>query len=130
MIEVYHQDKKVFIVHVETNLPNYQNICVTVRAGSMVLRQEDYSMKELSFQRKWWYQQQWLGKEFLGSFLLEKKRSKKSENLFLEHLKNEMTPSLEQLCPINDFILIREGATSNCVRKVPNFLKERQFTLR
>lgn len=60
-----------------------------------------------------------------GQFFVGKKRSKKSENLFLEHLKNEMTPSLEQLCPTNDFILIREGATSNRVRKVPNFLKER-----
>ena len=82
----------------------------------------DYSVKKTSFPWKWWYQQQLLGKQLLGNFLLEKRS--KNTNLNLEHLWNEMIP-LEKLFPIDNFIFIQDSAPSHRARKVQNFLKDR-----
>ena len=59
------------------------------------------------------------------SFFTGEKRLKRSENLYLEHLQNQMIPPLEVLFPDNVSIFIQDRAPSHIAKKIQNFLKER-----
>lgn len=59
-----------------------------------------------------------------GPLLLEKSL-KINGNLYLEHSQNEMTPSLEESFPNNNFIFLQDSVPSHCARKIKKFLKER-----
>ena len=108
------KDDKDFTVQVKTNCQNNRvyskGLKCCVRPRRSFNKENKFSVKVMVSPAISW-------KGVILSFFPGEKRLKRSENLYLEHLQNEMIAPLEELFPNNVSIFIQDRAPSYIARK-------------